>query len=94
MPYVKQVIRDELDETIEQLGEQIFALHKQEGRDRDGMINYTITKLLMHAYPSVSYKVHNEIIGALECCKQEWYRIQVAPYEDEKIKENGEVSRD
>lgn len=37
------------------------------------------------------YATVNEIIGALECAKQELYRRVIAPYEDEKIKENGDV---
>ena len=31
------------------------------------------------------------MIGALECCKQEYYRAVVGPYEDIKIEENGDV---
>ena len=31
------------------------------------------------------------MIGALECCKQEYYRTVVGPYEDMKIDENGDV---
>lgn len=30
-------------------------------------------------------------LGALEACKLEIYRRSVAPYEDQKIKENGDV---
>ena len=37
------------------------------------------------------YAVYNELIGALECAKLELYRKRVAPYEEEKIAENGEV---
>ena len=33
----------------------------------------------------------NEAIGALECATLELYRRKVAPYEDGKIAENGEV---
>jgi len=31
------------------------------------------------------------VIGALEACKLEFYRRAVVPYEDKKIKENGDV---
>jgi hypothetical protein len=31
------------------------------------------------------------MIGALECCKLELYRMLIAPYEDAKINENGGV---
>jgi hypothetical protein len=38
-----------------------------------------------------SYQTINDIIGALECCKQEFYRRLVAPYENTKIQANGDV---
>ena len=38
-----------------------------------------------------SYQSYNDVIGALECCKQEVYRRMISPYEDIKIKENGDV---
>jgi hypothetical protein len=38
-----------------------------------------------------NYSNLNEMIGALECCKQEYYRTVVGPYEDMKIDENGDV---
>lgn len=37
------------------------------------------------------YQDHNDVMGALEGAKQEYYRRIVAPYENEKIKENGDV---
>ena len=40
---------------------------------------------------SVTYGAINEVIGVLECVKLEMYRRLAAPYEDEKIKENGDV---
>jgi hypothetical protein len=33
----------------------------------------------------------NEAVGALECAKLELYRRVAAPYEDEKMKESGDV---
>jgi len=32
-----------------------------------------------------------EVLGALEATKLEFYRRKVAPYEDKKIEENGDV---
>jgi len=37
------------------------------------------------------YTTYNEVVGVLECAKLEMYRRAVAPYEDEKIAENGDV---
>ncbi len=33
-----------------------------------------------------------EVLGALEAAKLEFYRRKIAPYEDEKIKENGDIT--
>ena len=38
-----------------------------------------------------NYGVLNEVIGVLECAKLEVYRRVVAPYEDIKIRENGDI---
>ena len=37
------------------------------------------------------YQIYNDIIGALECCKQEFYRRKIEEYENLKVKENGDV---
>ncbi len=57
-----------------------------------GQLNYLITKLVK-AYlgDSPRYYDFNDVIGALECAKLEVYRRSVAPYEDIKIAENGDV---
>jgi hypothetical protein len=39
----------------------------------------------------LSYQTLNDVLGALEGCKLELYRRQVAPYEDKKIQANGDV---
>ena len=59
-----------------------------------GELNYAITTLCveyLHAVLSPGYQDMNEIMGVLECAKQEFYRQVVAPYEDRKLKENGDV---
>lgn len=38
-----------------------------------------------------TYKDLNDAIGALEACKLEFYRRVIVPYEDQKIKSNGDV---
>ena len=38
-----------------------------------------------------NYQHFNDCIGALEGCKLELYRRQVAGYEDKKIEDNGDV---
>lgn len=58
-----------------------------------GKLNYAITRLcdLYLQDRGVSYDRLNEVIGALECAKLEFYRRIAAPYEDVKIEDNGDV---
>jgi len=58
-----------------------------------GELNYGIT-LLINNYMSEkgeSYQTYNDIMGALEGAKLELYRRKIAPYEDKKCEENGDV---
>lgn len=54
-----------------------------------GTLNYLLFRLAK--YVCHSYEDYSNFIAELECAKLEIYRQQVAPYEDEKIKENGDV---
>lgn len=61
-----------------------------------GDLNYLFTKLAI-VYLFVrgeSYQTYNDIIGALECCKQELYRRKITSYENEKMSLNGDVYYD
>lgn len=63
-----------------------------------GELNYALTRLV-DAYLArqadeagrIRYAHLNEAIGVLECAKLELYRRVVAPYEDGKIDESGDV---
>ena len=58
-----------------------------------GELNYVICMLAMKYLDKTtrSYQHYNDVIGVLECAKLEMYRRLVSPYEDKKIKENGDV---
>lgn len=58
-----------------------------------GELNYQFTILLKLYYTQhgLNYQVINDIVGALEGAKAEFQRRVVAPYEDSKIKLNGDV---
>ena len=75
---------------------------KEEARERlnngsipkkAGELNYSITRLIWSyiLLKGESYQTYNDIIGALEGAKLELYRRRIAPYEDKKIDENGDV---
>jgi len=61
--------------------------------DNAGELNFQITSLITQYIRKhiLSYSTLNDVLGALEGCKLELYRRVVAPYEDKKIKENGDV---
>lgn len=93
MPYIKQYMRDELFDDIDDLVIQIRETATTL-KDVPGVLNYTITKLLKDTYGvpvAANYRDLNEIIGVLECCKLEFYRAFAVPYEDKKRLENGDV---
>jgi hypothetical protein len=58
-----------------------------------GELNFMITRLLIwyENDHGKSYGTMNDILGAVEAAKLEFYRRAVVPYEDEKIKQNGDV---
>jgi hypothetical protein len=77
MPYIKQVDRQRLEYELPQT---------------PGELNYEITNLILKYWDhSGNYQGINDIIGALEGAKLEFYRRVAAPYEDKKIVENGDV---
>ena len=58
-----------------------------------GELNYAMTILCKDYLDKcgTSYSAINEVIGALECCKLEFYRRAAIPYEEYKMRENGDV---
>ena len=57
-----------------------------------GDINYCVSSLLWVIWRrNKSYSLANNIVGVLECIKFEFYRRLLAPYEDKKIEDNGDL---
>lgn len=58
-----------------------------------GELNYTITRILQGYLlgKKKCYQTMNDIMGALEGAKIEFYRRTIAPYENEKIQSNGDL---
>lgn len=84
MPYIKQDSRHVFESHIQNLANDA---------ENAGDLNFIITRML-HLYlkkKGLRYANCNEVIGALECCKLEMYRVLVGRYEDEKIVENSGV---
>jgi len=87
MPYIKKEYRPDLDKLINPL---ITHLKNVPVESQDGQMNYIITRLLKGVYGKRYFDL-NRAIGVLSCVMLEFYRRVVGPYEDEKIKENGDV---
>jgi len=80
MPYIKQDDRTKFD---------ISNLNPE----KPGELNYVISQLCAKYLDQkgLGYTNCNEIIGVLDCVKQEFYRRVTVPYEDKKIEENGDI---
>lgn len=68
-------------------------IFEEENATTPGELNYMFTILALDYLDSKheTYQTINDIIGALECCKQEFYRRIVVPYEELKLRSNGDV---
>jgi hypothetical protein len=79
MPYIKN--REFLDRGLH----TVFP-------ENTGELNYCLTKMILdYLGETPNYQKYNDVIGVLQCIIQEIYRRRVAPYEDLKIKENGDI---
>ena len=80
MPYITQQRRDAL---------------RKNGHDMEGAgeLNYLLTRLalLYIEQHGLSYRAINDIVGAFEAAKLEFYRRIAVPYEEGKRRTNGEV---
>jgi hypothetical protein len=58
-----------------------------------GELNYMVTQMCRGyiAMKGEGYQTYNDIMGVLEGAKMEMYRRKIAPYEDKKMSENGDV---
>ena len=85
MPYIKQAVREEFQEAGKS-GHNPMT-------ETPGELNYELTlKCLKYLEVNgLDYQTINDVVGALEGCKLEFYRRVAVPYENKKIEENGDV---
>ncbi|WP_455203290.1 DUF6899 family protein [Kaarinaea lacus] len=80
MPYIDSVARDRI---------------KSGGKpENSGELNYTISLLIddyLKRHVAMKYTHLNEVVGVLECAKLELYRRLAVPYEEQKMRDNGDV---
>lgn len=78
MPYIKNQDKPRVRET---------------GPTNSGELNFLLTEIVQSYFVNNGgrYQQINDIVGALEGAKLEFTRRVTSPYEDTKIKENGDV---
>lgn len=84
MPYVNEVRRSLLNPGLEELGDFIQDV---------GDLNYCIARLTLRLLlrQGLKYNNINNTFGTAQLAFSELYRRVAAPYEDVKIRENGDV---
>lgn len=86
MPYIDQETRANIAPSLNELIRQAWYFRSA------GTLNYTITQLVIAALGhKPTYVAFNTVLGVLEAVKLELHRRMVAPYEDTKCDENGDV---
>jgi hypothetical protein len=80
MPYIKVDDQSDLE-------------HGERFPEKSGELNFVLTCACLRYLQDKgqNYTTLNEIVGALECAKLEFYRRAVSVYENQKIKENGDI---
>lgn len=99
MPYISQKRRGELDPIIRTLLRTLTERYSPNSLIPGplywhcGELNYVFSRLCWDLVREGrgDYASLNNLIGTLECVKAELYRRLAAPYEDQKIKEHGDL---
>lgn len=91
MPYISKDRREFLEEVLNPLIEDIKE--RVNPRYTIGEITYIFTKVMLAFLnrQTARYEDYALMIGAMGCAKLELYRRKIAPYEDKKNAENGDV---
>ncbi len=89
MPYLTEDARAKIDDHINGIIDVLINTDVSV----PGGLNYAICRVAdgVIAAKGESYSQYNTLLGSLEAAKLEIYRRMVAPYEDAKSYQNGEV---
>lgn len=89
MPYIPKADRGAYQEAIAEIASKI----PDDRMSRAGHMNYVMSLLINRVYGDrMRYADHNEVMGLLSCVQAEFYRRFTAPYEDEKIESDGDLT--
>jgi len=87
MPYIKPEYREVLEKPLDDLWGTLMYIP---GEDLAGVLTYIIYYLFINM-PGKRYREFAALLGILDSVGKEFYRRVIAPYEDEKIQQNGDV---
>ena len=88
MPYIKEKYRQELHHPIEDL---LYTITTLPSEDLNGIVTYVIYKIIKELYFKPSWDTLSDGRKCLDEASREFCRQVIEPYEDEKIKENGDI---
>ena len=74
--------------TIQKVGETVAELPSEV---KPGVLNYFITVFFKNLFGELSGHTKDLPVSVLETILDHWYESKTAPYEDQKIQENGDV---
>lgn len=94
MPYIKKEQRKGINELVNEIIKEIEARRSigwYTDKDVCGNLTFIVFKLIKHFYKDGKWY---DKADAEKVCKRAWHEFErryLDPYEDEKIKENGDV---
>jgi hypothetical protein len=87
MPYIVPENRDEFDKLIQPLAQLLWHRGVQTGE-----LNYVVTQLLWSLWEeNPNYTFGSKLQAGVNDAVVEFYRRKMVPYEETKIKENGDI---
>ncbi|MBI2863694.1 MAG: hypothetical protein HYX94_03930 [Chloroflexi bacterium] len=87
MPYIEANARPRLDDLMNPLIDYIMGLPLEQ---QDAYLDYVVTRMLKSLYAPPFFNF-NRAIGVLNSIMLEYYRSEIGKYEEDKVKEHGEV---
>jgi len=94
MPYIKKDERKCYKAEIKSIVKKL--VDREDENEVYGHLNFIIFTIMKKyvAKKGERYFRYNNLVGMLECCKQELYRRLVANYENQAITKNGDIDDD
>jgi hypothetical protein len=90
VPYISQDDRKTLEPSLKELIETLNLVTGGYGSN-NGIVVYVIYRIVKAFYGEGNFEIRSNALKVLEAAKLEYYRRVMAPYEDTKIKENGDI---